>query len=153
MPSSAATLPVAAGVMPLQILGGPVWWYFFGVYALAFVLSAYCFVDSLRPQRRERFAEIPEPGWLYTAVHGVYLVCVLAVWIPGVPRVLAAVPVGLMVFALGFGFAYLLRVVFPKPVAGEPDAQDEPSEGEPAGDAVTESAGDAGDELSGELDD
>lgn len=118
---SAVTTGVAPGIMPPQVLGGPVWWYVMGVYLLTIVLAAFCLADSLRATRRERFAELPEPAWLYTIAFAVYLVCVVGVWIPVVPRAVAAVPVILTPFALALGVAYLLRVVFPKSGVGSSD--------------------------------
>ena len=104
-----------------QFLGGPVWWFIFTVYVLSLGLSLYVTVDSLRAVRRERLAEIPEPRWLYTAIEGAFAIVAIGVWIPGVPRVAAVAPVIAFPFALAFGVAYLLRVVFPKPMTG-PDS-------------------------------
>ena len=108
---------VAPGVMPPQVLGGPIWWFLVGLYVLTFGLSAYCLIDSFRPARAERIAALPEPGWLYSVAFTVYLVCVVGVWIPLIPRGVSVVPVLLAPFALALGIAYLLRVVFPKPVS------------------------------------
>jgi hypothetical protein len=116
------TTGVAQGVMPPQVLGGPVWWYAVVVYVLALSLSAYVVIDSLRPARKTRFAELPEPGLLYTIFLGVYVALALGVWIKGIPRVVSAIPVGLTPFALAAGVAYLLRVVFPKPSAAQVEA-------------------------------
>ena len=100
-----------------QVLGGPVWWFVFSVYVLALGLSLYVTLDSLRSSRRARLVELPEPSWLYTAIEGAFALVAIGVWIPGVPRVISAVPVVAFPFALAFGVAYLLRVVFPKPQA------------------------------------
>jgi len=108
------TTGVAPGVMPPQVLGGPVWWYFVGVYVLAAALAVYCLSDSLRPTRASRLADLREPNWLYTVLFAVYLVCVFGVWIPAIPRAVSAVPVVLTPLALALAVAYLLRVVFPK---------------------------------------
>ena len=97
------------------ILGGPVWWFVFGLYALVLGMAAYVSVDSWRAARAERLAALREPAWVYRVLQPAFLLIALAVWLPFVPRVLAAVPVGLMLFALVGQFAYLLRVVFPKP--------------------------------------
>ena len=102
-----------------EVLGGPVWWYFVGVYLLAIALAAYVVIDSLRSQRRERLARLPEPARLYPIAAGAFLVCVFGVWIPAVPRPVSVVPIVLAPFALVLGAAYLLRVVFPKPVADD----------------------------------
>jgi hypothetical protein len=99
-----------------QFLGGPVWWFVFGLYVLSLGLSLYVTIDSLRGSRRARLAELPEPGWLYTAIEGAFALVALGVWIPGIPRVAASVPGLAFPVALAFGVGYLLRVVFPKPV-------------------------------------
>ena len=100
-----------------EVLGGPLWWYFVGVYLLAIGLAAFVLVESLRTQRRERLAELPESERLYPIAAGVFLVCVVGVWIPIVPRPVSVVPIVLAPFALVLGVAYLLRIVFPKPTA------------------------------------
>ena len=106
-----------------QILGGPLWWYFFSVYVLALALAAYVSIDSRRRIRAEALAVLPEPAWRYDVFQPVFLLCAVAVWLPFLPRVLAVVPVVLVPFALAGQVAYLLRVVFPK----APVAQSEPS--------------------------
>jgi len=100
-----------------QVLAGPVWWFFFSAYVLSLGLSLFVTIDSLRPSRRERLAEIPEWRWLYTAIEGAFAIVAIGVWIPGVPRITAVAPVVAFPFALAFGVAYLLRVVYPKPSA------------------------------------
>jgi hypothetical protein len=115
----------AQGVMPPQVLGGPVWWYFVAVYLIAIALAIFVAVDTLVPARASRRAEIPEPSWLYGAVEFVYLVCAFGAWLPAIPRALTAVPVGMTPVAIAFGVAYLLRVVYPKPPKGpEPGSQE-----------------------------
>lgn len=110
-------------------LNGFVWWFVVGFYGLTVALSAFVAGDSVRPPRRPRLDAIREPWWLYLAVAVVYLVSVVAAWVP-LPaslRWLHAIPVGLTVVAFGFGVAYLLRVVFPAPAKGaEPEAIAEP---------------------------
>jgi hypothetical protein len=95
--------------------GGPVGWYFLLVYAGAGLLAVFVTVDSLRPRRRVRLAEIPEPWWVYTVFQAVFLAFVLFGWIPPLPRWVAVIPVAMTPFALAEQVAYLLRVVFPKP--------------------------------------
>jgi hypothetical protein len=117
MAGSAVATAAASGIMDKQVLGGPVWWFFFGVYILAIVLAAFTLVDSQRPERKDRLAEIPEPGWLYPVFSGVYLISVVIPWIPAVPKAvpaIAAIPVFLTPFAMALSVAYLLRVLFPK---------------------------------------
>jgi hypothetical protein len=124
VPSSVVT-GAAQGVMPAQVLGGPIWWFFFGVYLLAIGLAAFVLVDALRPVRTKRFAEIRESRLLYALASGTYLVFVVGVWVPSVPRVVSVVPVVLTPFELGLSVAYLLRVVFPKPPAEEEASTDD----------------------------
>jgi uncharacterized membrane protein YoaK (UPF0700 family) len=116
--------------MPNQVLGGPVWWFFLGLYLLAIALALFCLVDSLLPRHRERFAQLPEPAWLYTAVFAVFVAFVAGVWLPIVPRIVAVVPVFMTPVVLAVGVAYLLRVVFPIPQLAEAsfstDASDDP---------------------------
>jgi hypothetical protein len=115
------------GGAPL-LLGGPLWWFIFGVYVMVLALSLYVTIDSLRPVRRAELAELPEPSWLYTAVEAAFAAIAMGVWIPGVPRVFAAVPGLGFPVAMGFGVAYLLRVVFPKPaVASLVESADTPA--------------------------
>jgi hypothetical protein len=96
------------------ILGGPIWWFMFALYVLVLGLAAYVSIDSWRSDRAERLAALREPAWVYRVLQPAFLAIAIAVWLPFVPRVFAAVPVGLMLFALVGEFAYLLRVVFPK---------------------------------------
>jgi len=112
-------------------LGGYVWWFVMGVYFLGIGLSLFVAIDSVRPARRPRLDALREPWWLYTAEAVVYLAFVLAAWVPwpATLRWIAAIPVGWTLVALGFGFAYLLRVVFPKPAA-EPAAPENGSDTE-----------------------
>ena len=64
MPAGTAASRLASGVMPAQILGGPVWWYLVRVCVLAIAVAAFCLVDSQLPQRAEQLAGIPEPSLL-----------------------------------------------------------------------------------------
>jgi hypothetical protein len=105
--------------------GGPVGWYFLFVYAAAVLLAVYVVADSLRPKRRARLAELPEPWWVYPGLQGVFLAFVLFGWVPPLPSWVAVIPVALTPFALAEQVAYLLRVVFPKPQSSpEPDTSD-----------------------------
>jgi len=94
--------------------GGPVGWYFLFVYAAAMLLAAFVVLDSLRPRRRARLAELPEPWWIYPGLQTVFLVFALFGWVPPLPRWVAVIPVAMTPFALAEQVAYLLRVVFPK---------------------------------------
>jgi len=123
-----------------QVLGGPVWWLAMGVYILTAALGLFVFIDSVRPAGRSRFDAVREPWWVYTASEAVYLCLLFGVWIPKVPRALSAIPVLLTPFALALGVAYLLRVVYPKPVA---ETAAESGEGAVASDEVSSAEGDA----------
>jgi hypothetical protein len=105
---------VGPGVMPPQVLGGTIWWYFVAVYLITFALALFALVDSMRPRRRERLSALREPWMLYPLGALVYLLLVLGVWIPAIPRAVSVAPVVTAPFALALGIAYLLRVVFPK---------------------------------------
>ena len=115
MPASAVATGAATGVMPDQILGGPLWWYFVAIYVLALAAALYVSVDSNRPARRDALAALPEPAWLYSVCQPVFLAFAIVVWLPVLPRVVSVVPVALIPFALVGQVAYLLRAVFPKP--------------------------------------
>jgi len=127
-----------------QVLGGPIWWFVFGVYAGSLVLAAYVIVDSLRPTRLATAPlRLREPLALYMIGEAVFLALALVVWIPAVvarARWLAAVPVLLTPFAIALGVAYLLRVVFPKPPSGS-GRRDETAPAD-AGPARADAAGD-----------
>ena len=125
--------------------GGPVGWYFLGMYVLAVGLAIFVLVDSQRPVRRPRLDELPEPAWIYPVISGGFLIFVFCVLLPFVPVLFSAVPALLTPFWLAISVTYLLRVVFPKPAPTDekpaedeaPDAGDEePSDDEePAADA------------------
>ena len=114
MPASAVTTGVANGVMPDQILGGPLWWYFVVVYVLALGLALFVAIDSRRTVRADTLASLREPAWTYTVLQPLFLALALIVWLPFIPRALAVVPVLLTPLAIAGQVAYLLRVVFPK---------------------------------------
>jgi len=103
--------------------GGPVGWYLLLLYGGTVLLGVYVLIDSLRPGRRDRFAALPEPGWLYAGFQAVFLVFVLFAWVPPLPRWVAVIPVAMTPFALAEQVAYLLRVVFPKPIKPESPAE------------------------------
>jgi hypothetical protein len=94
-------------------LGGPIWAAVASVYVVVIALAVYVFIDSLLPKRQARLAEIPEPRALYLGVSAVFLLCVVGVWIPSVPRDWSLVPVFFTPLELAIGAAYLLRVDFP----------------------------------------
>jgi hypothetical protein len=100
------------------------------MYVLAVGLAIFVLIDSQRPVRRPRLAELPEPAWIYPVFGGGFLIFVVSVLLPFVPVELSAVPALLTPFCLALAVAYLLRVVFPKPApvdeAPEAAPDDEP---------------------------
>ena len=125
MPASAVTTDAGTGVMPEQILGGPLWWYFVVVYVLALGLALFVAIDSRRGARAEALAALREPSWIYSVLEPLFLALAVVVWLPFLPRALGVAPVLLTPFALAGQIAYLLRVVFPKTppaaIAEQPD--------------------------------
>jgi hypothetical protein len=113
--------------------GGPVGWYVLALYVLAVGLGIFVLIDSQRPARHDRLAELREPAWIYPVFAGGFLICVVSVLLPFVPVAFSAVPALLTPFWLGVSVAYLLRVVFPKPAPTEPvePSDDESSAEEP----------------------
>lgn len=99
-----------------QFLGGPVWALAQFLLLLAVGLALYMVVDSLRPGRRAASAGVvTEPLWIYTVLSAVFLVSLIVVqFIPGL-QMTAAIPSLAAPIVTAAGFAYLLRVVFPKP--------------------------------------
>lgn len=96
-------------------LGGPVWLFATSVVLVTIVLALFVLIDSLRPDRRAAAARrLREPLWLYTAVEAVFLLALLVAQLISGVSAASAVPVIAAPFALGFGVAYLLRVVFPR---------------------------------------
>jgi hypothetical protein len=96
-------------------LGGPIWAVVATVYVIVIALAIFVCVDTFRPRRKERFAEMPEPRPLYAVLSGIYLVSVCGVWLPFIPRDWSLFPVLFTPLELAIGTAYLLRVIFPAP--------------------------------------
>ena len=105
------------------VLGGPVWFFAQVVIFGTLALSVFVLVDSLMPRRRAKVGDrLPEPLWVYSAVNVAYLLLLVAVQlVPGMQVASAVVAIASPI-VLVFGIVYLLRVVFPKPGAGEVDA-------------------------------
>jgi hypothetical protein len=97
------------------VLAGPVFIFVLVALALTASLAVYVVVDSLR-RGPGAFSRIPEPQWLYTVPQLAYAALfVLSL----VPVVTSAVGLALVIatpFVFAEQVAYLLRVVFPKPV-------------------------------------
>lgn len=130
MPTSSLTTGAISdagqGVMPAQVLAGPIWWFVTVIYVLTLLLAIYTAIDSRQATRREALDALPEPWWLYSAVSILYVVAGLGAWftVPAAWRWIAAVPVLLTPVEIALGVAYLLRVVYPKPAAGAPASGD-----------------------------
>lgn len=103
------------------LLNGPIWWFFVGVLFLSGMLAVYVIADSIARLVRKRYVA-RDPWWLYTIPQAIYLAILLTVQFPFVPNWGGAIVFGLMPFVIAEQFAYLLRVVFPKPPAAEPPA-------------------------------
>jgi drug/metabolite transporter (DMT)-like permease len=103
-------------------IAGPVIWFVEGLLVLSAVLALFVTIDSARPVRRERFAQLPEPWWLYTATMGVFLAFLLAVQTGRLPAISGAILLALVPFALAEQVAYLLRVVYPRPAENNADS-------------------------------
>jgi hypothetical protein len=106
-----------------NVLAGPVWWAVFVVYLIVIATAVFVRVDSLRDIRHARFTEMPEPRIIYTGWETLYLIAVVGVWLPFVPREWSTIPVLMTPISLVVGTAYLLRVVFPKPPKVAPAVQ------------------------------
>jgi hypothetical protein len=96
-------------------LGGPVWLAATFVILGTLLLALFVVADSLRPKRRAMAKERGrEPIAIYTAVEAFFLVALVAAQVLEGISLVSAVPVIAAPFALGFGIAYLLRMVYPK---------------------------------------
>jgi len=98
------------------ILGGPVYWFMVILLLLAGMLAAFVVLHASLVARRGRLAGKPASVWLWAGPQAGYLALLLVVQTPLLPLVASAVLVLLAPLALVQSFAYLLRVVFPKPV-------------------------------------
>lgn len=97
-------------------LGGAVWTLAVVVLLIAAVLALFVVADSIRRARRNDGSA--RGLWFYTLVEGVYLGMLLLAQFTLRFRIgLGAAAAILTPVAIGVGVAYLLRVVYPKPVA------------------------------------
>ncbi len=97
------------------VMGGPLFWLLEVIQLLAFGLSLYVLVDSLR-RPAAHFAGLPESRWTYAATQGVFLAAFALDQIPAVSAIapwLGYISVLGAPFALAVQVAYLLRLVFP----------------------------------------
>ena len=102
---------------PNYILGGPIYWFMVLLLFLAGMLAAFVILDSLRRVFHTHTSQPDARWWAYFVPQSAYLVLLLVVQTPLLPLIASAVMVLLTPFALIQSVAYLLRVVFPKPVA------------------------------------
>lgn len=111
-------------------LGGPVWLFATVFILVTLVLAVFVVLDSLRP-KRVAAAAVREPLWVYTVGEALFLAALALAAVMSGTSLISAVPVIAAPFALALGVTYLLRVVFPKPVAEAPvsaphDVEDPP---------------------------
>jgi hypothetical protein len=117
-------------------LGGPVWLFATFIVLLTVLLGGFVFIDSLRPARSRARGRGREPLWMYTAGEGTFLaILVFAQFAKALP-ISAAVAALSAPFALALGFAYLLRVVYPKADPGSGGGSDFVSGGDEAAGAT-----------------
>lgn len=82
---------------------------------LATGLAIFTLVESVLPRRQEAGSRLPEPLWIYTVGQGLFLALLLLVQWGPLPPIASAVLVLLVPASLVLSFAFLLRVIFPKP--------------------------------------
>lgn len=99
------------------VLGGPFYWFMVTLLLLGGMLSAFVVLDSVRRRMRDRDARSTISWWVYVVPQTAYFVLLMLVQTPLLPPVASAVLMLLTPLALIQQFAYLLRVVFPKPAA------------------------------------
>jgi len=102
---------------PDYILGGPVYWFMVTLLVLAGMLSAFVVLHAVLVARRGRLADAPLPLALYAVPQAGYLALLFIVQGPWLPPIATAILVLITPLALIQQVVYLLRVVFPKPVA------------------------------------
>lgn len=105
-------------------LGGPVWLFATVFILVTLVLAVFVVLDSLRP-KRVAAARVREPLWVYTVGEALFLTALALAAVLSGTSLISAVPVIAAPFALTLGIAYLLRVVFPKPLESEPETAPE----------------------------
>lgn len=116
------------------VLRGPVWLFATGLILCAVALALYVTWDSVRRRARRASGQAEERGqtgapWFYAAIQVAFLASLAVAQLLGGISIVSAVPVALAPVALGFGVAYLLRVVFPTspiPVVAGSHASDAP---------------------------
>jgi hypothetical protein len=106
-------------------LGGPVWAAVATLYALVIALAIFVCIDTFRPKRQARQAEVFEPRLIYAGLSAFYLLCVAGVWLPFVPRDWSLIPVLFTPLEHAIGTAYLLRIVYPAPARGAQSGEDD----------------------------
>jgi len=122
-------------------LRGPVWLFATTVILIALLLAVFVIADAIRRARRAGADDgSPVRLWPYAVAQALFLMSLVVAQVLEGTSLVSALPVVLAPVALGFGVAYLLRVVFPRPHVdggeGEPleggdRAPDGPSDGPP----------------------
>ena len=95
-------------------LGGPLYWVIIVMLFGAGMLAAFVTLDSIR--------RLLKPGasrrlWAYLVPQALFFVLLIVSQWPKMPILVNGILVLCSPFALGDAFAYLLRVVYPKPAA------------------------------------
>jgi hypothetical protein len=100
---------------------GPIAFFVLGLFGIAAGLGIFVLADSFRPVRRARLDELPEPWLLYPISQVVFLVLLLIELIPMTMPLWVLICLAIATpLVLAEQFAYLLRVVFPKPESPSP---------------------------------
>lgn len=96
-------------------LGGPLYWFVLGLFALCGGLAIFVAADVFRAKRAPMFSG-PATRWLWFVPQVVYLALLLAQSLPlGLPAAFATTLVLATPVMLGVQVAYLLRVAYPSP--------------------------------------
>jgi hypothetical protein len=100
---------------------GPIAFLVLGLFGIAAGLGVFVFADSFRARRRARIAELPEPWLLYPLSQLLYLVMLLVQLVPVQMPIWTLIALAVATpLIIAEQFAYLLRVVFPKPESPSP---------------------------------
>lgn len=101
-------------------LAGPLWVFAAAFYVGSLLFAVFVTTDSLRKARQSRLRALPEPQWLYTLPNAVFLAAAALVQIAPIPPIAVGASLASPLIVI-LGFAYLLRVVFPRPEKEPPE--------------------------------
>lgn len=104
------------------LLGGPVFWFITGLLFVAGMMAVFILLDIWRAKRTARQEQLPENRWVYVVPQALYLLALFVAQTPVVPASTSAIMVFATPFIIAEQFAYLLRVVFPKPESAPAEA-------------------------------